>query len=310
METATKTVEQMSEGLAQPDMQERFSAWANRAETESRQEQKEKQKNSAPREISLKDRADDEREWIEKVAQKDESKESAKESQRGSAERGAAESADSRGAREQPAKLTQAEADTYWRQISAGTNQEWQKAVGPELSKALGKVANARDAMAYLAAQPGILQNVKNVGELEAAVHMAGTLQEAAGRHPDAATKIRAATTEIMAKAPPFVQAFVNESEQIGELLYVLADQPTLNKLLETAKTNPGKALRVLHDMELDVRKALSAQKAPEAKPRAPKPPVEVGGRGAAADDGTTRGELNFRDFSEKQNQRYRQHAR
>jgi hypothetical protein len=121
-------------------------------------------------------------------------------------------------------------------------------------------------------------------------------LEEAAKKHPDAKEKIIATTTEIMSdKTPFYIKAFINESEVIGELLYTLSDSATLNNLLETAKTNAGKALRVLRDMELDVQKALSKpevkaeakpeEKAPETKPRAPKPPSEVGGRGAATED-------------------------
>jgi hypothetical protein len=123
---------------------------------------------------------------------------------------------------------------------------------------------------------------------------MTEMLKLATAKHPDAEEKIKTATTEIMSKAPLFVQSFVNDSEVLGDLLYTLADTTTLNNLLDTAKTNPGKALRVLRDMELDISKALvkpeakSEEKAPEPKPRAPKPPSEVGGRGAATEDAAT----------------------
>ena len=127
----------------------------------------------------------------------------------------------------------------------------------------------------------------------EANKAMADLLKQAVAKHPDAEEKIKTATSELMSKAPVFIQSFVNDSEQLTELLYTLADPPTLNNLLETAKTNPGKALRVLRDMELDIQKALAAPKeepkpkveAPEPKPRAPKPPTEVGGRGSATED-------------------------
>jgi hypothetical protein len=126
----------------------------------------------------------------------------------------------------------------------------------------------------------------------EAQKSMGEMLKQATAKHPDAEQKIKSATTEIMTKAPQYVQAFVNDSEVLGDLLYTLADQTTLNNLLETAKTNPGKALRVLRDMELDIQKDLSKppeakseEKVPEPKPRAPKPPSEVGGRGAATED-------------------------
>lgn len=133
--------------------------------------------------------------------------------------------------------------------------------------------------------------------QVEAQKSMQEVLKQTTAKHPDAAEKIKSATTEIMGKAPLFVQSFVNDSEVLGELLYTLADQTTLGNLLETAKTNPGKALRVLRDMELDIQKALKTEEippkqeakpkeeAPETKPRAPKPPSEVGGRGAATED-------------------------
>ncbi len=131
--------------------------------------------------------------------------------------------------------------------------------------------------------------------QTEAQKSMSEMLKQATVKHPDAAEKIKSATNDIVTKAPLFVQSFVNDSEVLGELLYTLADQTTLNNLLDTAKTNPGKALRVLRDMELDITKALSKpevkvevkpeEKAPEPKPRAPKPPSEVGGRGAATED-------------------------
>ena len=129
--------------------------------------------------------------------------------------------------------------------------------------------------------------------QLEVQKSMAEMLKQAAAKHPDAKDKITEANSEIMAESVPmYVKAFVNDSEVLGELLYTLADPTTRNNLLEVAKTNPGKALRVLRDMELDIQKALSKpevvkpeEKAPEQKPRAPKPPSEVGGRGAATED-------------------------
>jgi polyhydroxyalkanoate synthesis regulator phasin len=148
----------------------------------------------------------------------------------------------------------------------------------------------------------------------EAQKSMSEMLKQATAKHPDAAEKIKSATTDIMGKAPLFVQSFVNDSEVLGELLYTLADQTTLSNLLETAKTNPGKALRVLRDMELDIQKALSKapeakpeEKAPEPKPRAPKPPSEVGGRGAATEDAATAAarDGNFAAFEAEQRRRH-----
>lgn len=326
METAelTKTVDQMAESFSEPTQAEGFAAWANRAEKEARQEKKKEEGKYAPRVISLDGRPEKEREFIKGVRQTDES--AAKESPRDSAERGAsvrneqrsegdkstaAESTSSRVAPKEQGKLTQAEAEGYWRQISAGKDQAWQKAVGPVLSKALRDVENAKGVMQGLAAQPELVRDVRNV---ETAVQQLSTahksvseeVRQATVRHPDAAEKIKAATTEVMSdKTPFFVKAFINDSEVLGELLYTLADATTLNNLLETAKANPGKALRVLHSMELDVQRALSKQKAPEVRPRAPKPPSEVGGRAAATDDDRTNGEMSFAEVDRKMRQAY-----
>lgn len=151
---------------------------------------------------------------------------------------------------------------------------------------------------------------------------MSEMVKQTTAKHPDAAEKIKAATTEVMSeKTPFFVKAFINDSEVLGELLYTLADQTTLNNLLETAKANPGKALRVLHSMELDIQKALSKpeakveakpeDKAPEPKPRAPKPPSEVGGRGAATEDAATAAarDGNFSAFDAEMRSKYAKRA-
>ncbi len=152
----------------------------------------------------------------------------------------------------------------------------------------------------------------------EAQKSMAEMMKQAAARHPDAEQKIKSATNEIMAESVPmFVKAFVNDSEVLGDLLYTLADETTRNNILETAKTNPGKALRVLRDMELDIQKALakpepkdqakSKEEAPEPKPRAPKPPSEVGGRGASSEDADVAAakDGNFGAFEAEQRRKY-----
>lgn len=150
--------------------------------------------------------------------------------------------------------------------------------------------------------------------QTEAQKSMSEMMKQAAEKHPDAKEKITEATNEIMGESTPFfVKAFVNESEVIGELLYALADKTTLNNVLEKAKTNPGMALRALHIMELDIQKALSKpeakpeEKAPENKPRAPKPPSEVGGRGAATEDAAVSAarDGNFGAFGAEQERRY-----
>ncbi len=154
--------------------------------------------------------------------------------------------------------------------------------------------------------------------QTEAQKSMSEMLKKATLKHPDAEQKIKSATNEIMADSVPlFVKAFVNDSEVLGDLLYTLADETTRTKLLETAKTNPGKALRVLRDMELDIEKALATpgsmqepkpkEQAPELKPRAPKPPSEVGGRGASTEaaDIAAAKDGNFGAFEAEQRRKY-----
>ncbi len=144
---------------------------------------------------------------------------------------------------------------------------------------------------------------------------MAEMMQRITAKHPDATEKIKSAAAIIVAKAPAFVQVFVNESDAIGQLLYKLGDATTLNNLLETAKSNPGKALRVLRDMELDalskstepITEAKPEERAPEVRPRAPRPPTEVGGRGAATEDAgiSAARDGNFGAFDAEQKRRH-----
>jgi len=147
-------------------------------------------------------------------------------------------------------------------------------------------------------------------------------------KYPDAEAKVKQ-TARDLSKAPLLVQQFVNDSEVMTDLLYALSDPATMTNVLETAKTNPGKVLRMLRDMELDVEKAIAKPAADrdesgkfkkadaakeeadketpvEAKPRAPKPVSEVGGRGAVTDDAlATAAKANdFRAFEAEQRRR------
>lgn len=143
-------------------------------------------------------------------------------------------------------------------------------------------------------------------------------LKQTAVKYPDAETKVKATVTELVAKAPEFVQRFVNDSEIVTDLLYALSDEKTLNNVLEMAKTNPSKVLRVLRDMELDIQKAVKPaakieSREPEKKaspdpdkPRAPKPPSEVGGRGTNLEDAQVAAARtgDFRTFEAEENRR------
>jgi hypothetical protein len=144
---------------------------------------------------------------------------------------------------------------------------------------------------------------------------MGEMMQRMTAKHPDAEGRIKSAAALIMAKAPAFVQVFVNESDAIGQLLYRLGDATTLGNLLDVAKVNPGRALRLLRDMELDapskstepITEARPEEKGPEVRPRAPRPPTEVGGRGAAIDEAgiAAARDGNFGAFDAEQKRRH-----
>lgn len=320
METATLTkteeshVERMAGAFAEPTVEEQFKEWAPRVLAHGKEQKAEKEKNAGPREISLKGRTEEERNYIEGSAQKvdDSAKESRRES---SAERNATgrteqhSDRDSASSHEQ-GKLTRTEADNHLRQITSGGHAAW----GNALTKALDELPDGlrESVIGHIAAHSGdrqALGEVKTVQDLQGSVdkiaayyRMSDMVKQTTAKHPDAAAKIKSATNDIVTKAPMFVQAFVNDSEELGELLYTLADPATLNNLLETAKTNPGKALRVLRDMELDIQKALSGERSRASRPRAPKPPSELSARGAAGGDG---GETDFGSVSARMSQLY-----
>jgi hypothetical protein len=179
-------------------------------------------------------------------------------------------------AKAEPAKKERPNARTW-----TGTQEEF--------DAAMDEWQRVRDAEVRAAA-------LAEQAQAETKKSMAEMMQRITAKHPDAAEKIKSAAAIIMAKAPALVQVFVNESDAIGQLLYKLSDATVRDPLFEMAKANPGKALRTLHSMELDAlststepkTEAKGEEKAPDPKPRAPKPPSEVGGRGAAGEDAAT----------------------
>jgi hypothetical protein len=93
--------------------------------------------------------------------------------------------------------------------------------------------------------------------------------------------------------------------------------------LIQTAKTNPALAIRKIvlteHLIQQELDKAAKVAKvetkapdsektAPEPKPRAPKPPAEVGGRGAASEDAAVSAARNgnFAAFEAEMSRKYR----
>lgn len=146
-------------------------------------------------------------------------------------------------------------------------------------------------------------QNQKLQGELDAVK----------AKYPDADGKIKE-TLAVFSKTqfPAAISAMLNDSECLPELIYVLSDEATRNHFIETATKNPGKAIRALAQMEVDIAKQAEAEPKSETKPsadpkpRAPKPPSEVGGRGAAGEDAlrTAAQAGDFRAFEAEQSRR------
>lgn len=202
------------------------------------------------------------------------------------------------------------------------TYTEWRKQFKPttwmeEYAKA-NPSANYDDAMAACTDfQSDMRDRYRQYeqAQAEALEKTKGALQKTIDRYPDAKEKITSTMAAIQ-EAPPIVHSFLNDSEVTPELLYALSDPETLANLVATAKTSPGKVLRVLRDMELDIEKELKApetteptvaKKVPvETKPRAPEPPAVVGGRGAAAEDAAVAAARSgdFRAFEAEENRR------
>jgi hypothetical protein len=289
METAelTKTeqthVERMSEPFSEPSMQENFESWAARSISHSKQEKKEKEKHSGPREIKLAGRSEEEKDFIEKVAQQDESKDSAKESRRdGSTEKEATARTEQQPSAKENEKPAVGESDDSPSEPLSGdlAERHWQgKLQGPEIENHIQQV-NSR----------------------------AGIIMKYINQHPQKA-QIADGFRAIFAGRPPAeYQAFFRD------LTTALAEVPDPGRVFQHITLQP-------HDREFlrnvknpkDLRAAIQTiakqypASAPQAspKPRAPKPPSEVGGRGAVGDDGT-RGDGDFSSFSAKMNQRYR----
>ena len=143
-----------------------------------------------------------------------------------------------------------------------------------------------------------------------------GQLDEVKAKYPDAEDKIKATFASFSeVQFPGVIRAMLDDSECLPELMYVLSDEKTRSNFIETAAKNPGKAIRVLAQMEADIKQSASSKTAEatsdpkppaEPKPRAPKPPSEVGGRGTAAEDElhSAAKANDFRTFEAEQNRR------
>ncbi len=280
METAELTkpeqthVERLSEPFAKPSMQEDFEKWAARSIAHSKEEKKEKEKNSGPREIKLAGRPEEEREFIEKVAQKDESTDSAKESRR--------ESTEQRSDAKESEKPATGEANNSPREPLSG-DRHWQAVEG----KATFTKQEANDHWDHVGNRAGVALDYIN-------------------KHPQKA-QIEEGLRGFFDSKTPVGQVFFRdfstalaEVPNPGEVLRHIALKAEDRNWLRSNVKN-WKELRAAIQT-ISKHYAASSQASP--KPRAPKPPSEVGGRGAVADDGT-RGETEFSSFAKRQSQRY-----
>lgn len=179
----------------------------------------------------------------------------------------------------------------------------------------------------------------------DAQKELAASMADAKKRYPDYDQRIQPAVQAITDKSVPFaVQAVINDSPVFADLMYVLSEPAALADFIATAKSNPAAAIRkaVLTEQLVlaELAKAKGGDKsgaaaddgkgddkagdgktrdasgkfvstekkddAAEPKPRAPKPPSEVGGRGTATEDelhvAAKKGD--FRSFEAEQNRR------
>jgi hypothetical protein len=293
VETATKTIEQMSESFAQPDVQESFSTWAERADKEARQEEKEKRKSSGSREIKLADRDEGERKFIEAVAQKDESKESAKDSRRESA---AEKDAANRTEQHADAKKSEKpDAKGGEKPAASGSDDSPSEPLSGDLAERhwQGKLqpAEMEKHIHHVNSRAGIIMKHINESPYKAQLED-GFRALMAGRNSgvDKPGFFRDLATCLAEVASP------------AEVFHHITLQPQDREFVRNCK-NP-KELRAAIQTIAKHYPAAASQAAP--KPRAPKPPSSVPGRSAASDDGV---ETNFRDLSTKMWSRYGLHT-
>lgn len=145
-------------------------------------------------------------------------------------------------------------------------------------------------------------------------------LEEARGRYTDFDSVTKPLIQDLMKpEIPREVFAVINDSPVLADLLYTIGGtEASKADFLDACRTNPGKALRVALLMEQEIAKELGKGKTAvktegdgEAtpatpKPRAPKPPTEVGGRGAPGEDALISAAKtgDFRSFDAEQTRR------
>lgn len=147
-------------------------------------------------------------------------------------------------------------------------------------------------------------------------------INEARGRYADYDTVAVPLVADLMKPdIHDSVRSVLMASPVLADLLYTIGGTAASKAdFLDACRTDHGKALRVALLIEQEIAKELgkgkvAAKKAGEGetevtpaapKPRAPKPPAEVGGRGAPGEDAlvTAAKENNFRSFEAEQTRR------
>lgn len=149
---------------------------------------------------------------------------------------------------------------------------------------------------------------------------MGKQLEEARGRYMDFDSVTKPLVQDLMKpEMSREVLAVVSDSPVLADLLYTIGgSEASKADFLEACRVNPGKALRVALLMEQEIVKELGKGKAADRKsgeaepapvnlkPRAPKPPAEVGGRGTPGEDVLQSAAKagNFRAFEAEQTRR------
>jgi hypothetical protein len=125
------------------------------------------------------------------------------------------------------------------------------------------------------------------------------SMAKAKERHPDWESKVIPLVRGLHEPGvSPDLYKTIGDSVVLEDLLYVIGGTEQSTKdFIAIAKSNPSKALRMALLMEQEIiNESKKAEKQPEEKPkeqetpaipkpRAPKPPTELGGRGASPED-------------------------
>lgn len=150
---------------------------------------------------------------------------------------------------------------------------------------------------------------------------LSGKLEEARARYENYDSVAKPVLTELFKPnaAPQQVLNKLGRSPVMADILYVIGGtEASKNDFIAACKDNPDKALDMVYLLEQEVMAELKKARTKPAseehrddtpaspKPRAPKPPSEVGGRGAVAEDTLISAAKagDFRSFDAEQTRR------